>query len=51
MKPLTLCEVDIHGYEFKECELEVGGSMYGSECLIPCHCDSQCDYITGSAAE
>ena len=49
---LALAEVDIHGYEYYECqELFDGDYWYGPGCLRRCNCHTQCDDVTGACPD
>ena len=44
---MFFCEVSVQGYEYIECEVHNNEYRYGPACLQICHCQTQCDYITG----
>ena len=44
---MYFCEVSVQGYKHVECEIYKKEYRYGPACLLFCHCQTQCDYITG----
>ena len=44
---LRMCEVEVFGYQYKECIEYNSMYYYGPGCLQNCYCQEQCDYITG----
>ena len=44
---VRMCEVEVFGYQYKECVRYNSMYYYGPGCLQNCYCQEQCDYITG----
>ena len=44
---IHICEIEIWGYRYAECVEYEREFYYGPSCELPCHCETQCHYITG----
>ena len=47
MAEMMFCEVQVQGYQYHSCGFYDGDYRYGPGCVQYCHCDRQCDVITG----
>ena len=47
MDQMVFCEVRVQGYQYHSCGFYDGDYRYGPGCVQYCHCDRQCDVITG----
>ena len=45
---IVICELSVLGYLYHECHAADNHHMYGPACLMHCHCEDQCDYLTGA---
>ena len=48
MAEMTFCEVQVQGYEYHSCGFYDDDYRYGPGCVQYCHCEHQCDVITGA---
>ena len=44
---MMLCEVQVQGYQYYSCAFYDSDYRYGPGCVQNCHCEHQCDVITG----
>ena len=44
---MMFCDVHVEGYEYYPCGFYYGDYRYGPGCVENCHCENQCDVITG----
>ena len=44
---MMLCEIQVQGYQYHSCGFYDGDYRYGPGCVQNCHCEHQCDVITG----
>ena len=47
MVHMMFCEVEVQGYQYHSCGFHDGDYRYGPACVQNCHCQHQCDVITG----
>ena len=47
MDVMVFCEVQVQGYQYYSCSFYDGDYRYGPGCVQNCHCQRQCDVITG----
>ena len=47
IEEMVFCEVQVHGYQYHSCGFYDGDYRYGPGCVMNCHCQHQCDVITG----
>ena len=47
IEEMMFCEVRVFGYEYYSCGFYDGDYRWGKACLENCHCEHQCDVITG----
>ena len=47
MDEMVFCEVQVQGYQYHSCGFYDGDYRYGPGCVQNCHCEHQCDVITG----
>ena len=47
MDEMMFCEVQVQGYQYHSCGFYDGDYRYGPGCVQSCHCERQCDVITG----
>ena len=47
MDQMVFCEVRAQGYQYHSCGFYDGDYRYGPGCVQNCHCQRQCDVITG----
>ena len=45
---MMFCEVQVQGYQYHSCGFYDGDYRYGPGCVQNCHCEHQCDVITGA---
>ena len=48
MDEMVFCEVQVQGYQYYSCGWYDGDYRYGPGCVQNCHCEHQCDVITGA---
>ena len=48
MDEMVFCEVQVQGYQYHSCDFYDGDYRYGPGCVQNCHCEQQCDVITGA---
>ena len=48
MDVMVFCEVQVQGYQYHSCGFYDGDYRYGPGCVQKCHCQRQCDVITGA---
>ena len=47
IEEMMFCEVNVIGYEYYPCGFYDGDYRWGMACVENCHCEHQCDVITG----
>ena len=47
IEEMMFCEVCVKGYEYYSCGFYDGDYRWGRACIPNCHCEHQCDVITG----
>ena len=48
MVEMVFCEVQVQGYQYYSCGWYDGDYRFGPGCVQNCHCEHQCDVITGA---
>ena len=48
IEEMMFCEVHVAGYQYYPCSFYDGDYRYGPGCIGRCHCQHQCDVITGA---
>ena len=47
IEEMVFCEIYVRGYEYYPCGFYDGDYRWGPACVLNCHCEHQCDVITG----
>ena len=47
IEEMMFCQVQVNGYEYYPCGFYDGDYRWGIACLDNCHCEHQCDVMTG----
>ena len=48
MVEMVFCEVQVQGYQYHSCGFYDDDYRFGPGCVMNCHCEHQCDVITGA---